>query len=63
MRAQEGDTIDLICWRHYGNCAQVEWVLAVNPLLCISATLSAGDVVFLPAPSPVSPRPQISLWD
>ncbi|TLX52838.1 phage tail protein, partial [Stutzerimonas nosocomialis] len=32
LRAQQGDTVDAICWRHYGRTAGVvEQVLDANP--------------------------------
>ena len=61
--ARQGDTLDLICWRHYGDTRDVASVLAANPTLCRRAQLAAGERVVLPAPAPPPQRPQVQLWD
>jgi phage tail protein X len=57
-----GDRLDLICRKHYGSLSGrvVEVVLDANPGMAINLTLSAGQVVNLPAIEPV-PKEQ-SLW-
>jgi len=48
-RAKGGDTIDLICWQHYGRQrGAVEEVLKANPGLSPSPVLEAGTLVYLP---------------
>ncbi|MCC7632586.1 tail protein X [Stenotrophomonas rhizophila] len=67
--AQQGDTVDLLCWRHLGATAgMTEQVFALNPGLSLHGPiLPMGTVVTLPAPpSPQSiatERPLIQLWD
>jgi phage tail protein X len=55
-RTSEGDTVDYICWRHYGRTAEtVEAVLAANPgLAARPAILPAGVEIELP----VIPEPE-----
>jgi phage tail protein X len=57
-----GDRLDLICWKHYGSLSGrvVEIVLDANPGMAMTLTLSAGQIVNLPAIEPI-PREQ-SLW-
>jgi phage tail protein X len=61
----EGDTLDWLCWRHYGRTAgTVEAVLSANPGLAHQGPeLPAGLFVWLPevpaAPEATAPR----LWD
>ncbi|MBS7660568.1 tail protein X [Pseudomonas lalucatii] len=65
-RAQQGDTLDLLCWRHYGRTAGVvEQVLEANPGLAdLGATLPHGTLVNLPsAPAQAEQRQMVNLWD
>lgn len=62
----QGETVDAICWRHYGRTAEVtEAVLAVNPGLSgLGPVLPFGTRVILPAISRRAQLPQLaSLWD
>lgn len=54
IMATDGDRVDLICWRHYGNLNGriVEQVLEENPGLSIGTELSAGTVVSMPEITP-----------
>lgn len=63
--AQQGDTVDLICQRHYGRTAGVtEAVLAANPGLAdLGPVLPIGTPVRLPVHTPNPPRPTLQLWD
>lgn len=69
VHAQQGDTIDLLCWRHLGATAgMTEQVFTLNPGLSLHGPiLPMGTVVKLPAlPSSHSiatERPLIQLWD
>jgi phage tail protein X len=69
VHAQQGDTIDMLCWRHLGTTAgMTEQVFALNPGLSLHGPiLPMGTVVTLPAlPSSHSiatERPLIQLWD
>lgn len=66
VRANQGDTVDQLCWRHLGRCAGVtEQTLALNPGLAELGThLPAGTPVTLPdltaTPTPTS---TVQLWD
>lgn len=66
VRAMQGDTVDMICQRHYGRTAAVtEAVLDANPGLAeLGPILPPGTLVELPE---LAPPPQnnnlIQLWD
>jgi phage tail protein X len=65
VRAQQNDTVDLLCWRYYGRTAGItESVYEANPTLCEkSPLLSAGQDVWLPE-QPVRPQQEhVQLWD
>lgn len=69
VMALQGDTIDLLCWRHLGTTAGLtEQVFALNPDLALHGPiLPMGTAVQLP-PAPPSQstaieRPLIQLWD
>ena len=64
--ANQGETVDAICWRHYGRTAGVtEAVLDANPGLAdLGATLPHGTLVQLPAVAPqAEQRQMVNLWD
>lgn len=61
-----GDTVDHVCWRHYGTTAGqvVEQVLAANPGLADrGALLPAGIEVQLPAIIRPGQSKGLRLWD
>lgn len=61
-----GDTVDHICWRHYGATANqvVEQVLAANPGLAdLGPLLPAGIEVRLPAIIQPGQSKGLRLWD
>lgn len=63
---RDNDTVDLICWRHYGvSSGAVELVLEANPgLASLGAVLSAGTVIILPTmPEAVPVDTTVRLWD
>lgn len=65
-RTQQHDTVDALCWRHYGRTAGVvEAVLDANPGLADhGAVLPAGLLVILPELQTAAPeRPMVNLWD
>lgn len=65
-RTQQNDTVDTLCWRHYGRTAGVvEAVLDANPGLAAQGpTLPAGLLVTLPEQQTAAPERQtVSLWD
>lgn len=66
VRAQQGDTVDRLCWRHYGRTGDVtEAVYRANPGLCeLGPILPHGHWVELPDiadPAPVDAT--LQLWD
>ncbi|MNJ25858.1 Phage Tail Protein X [compost metagenome] len=66
LRTQQNDTVDDLCWRHYGRTAGVvEQVLAANPgLASCGPILPAGVLVTLPTLQTTVPeRQMIQLWD
>ncbi|EJH2611200.1 tail protein X [Salmonella enterica] len=63
VKALQGDTVDLLCFRHYGTTQGVtEQVLAANPELSNSVFLEAGQEVELPEQQKKKQREMIQLW-
>jgi phage tail protein X len=65
LRAQQGDTVDALCWRHYGRTAGVtETVLEANPGLADHGpTLPQGLLVMMPDIQSAAPQRQmLNLW-
>lgn len=62
--AQQGDTLDLICHRHYGRTAGVtEAVMKANPgLAALGTEIPMGTRVELPEISEKRTITPISLW-
>lgn len=66
VRAQQGDTVDALCWRHYGKTqGMVELVLEQNPGLADHGpTLPHGLAIEMPdAPQQKTNTPLLRLWD
>jgi len=66
VRAQQGDTVDAICWRHYGRTAGVvEQGLEANPGLAdLGPVIPNGTLITLPDAAPQAERRQmVNLWD
>lgn len=66
IRAVQYDTVDVLCWRHYGRTAGVvEAVLDANPGLADHGPiLPHGLAVQMPETQTVAPhRQMLSLWD
>lgn len=63
--AQQHDTVDAICWRHYGRTAGVtEQVLLANPGLADHGPLLPhGTVVELPDITTPPPQATVKLWE
>lgn len=63
--ANQGDTVDLICWREYGRTDGVtEAVLEANPGLADhGAVLPLGTQVSLPDVTPTQKQTTVTLWD
>ncbi|MDN4056329.1 tail protein X [Massilia sp. YIM B02763] len=66
VRAQQGDTVDALCWRHFGRTAGiVEQVLEMNAGLAdYGPILPHGLVVQMPdKPATTPTAPLLQLWD
>lgn len=66
VRAFQNDTVDALCWRHYGRTAGVtEAVLEANPGLAdYGPILPQGLVVNMPEAQASAPQRQmVNLWD
>lgn len=66
LRAVQGDTVDAICWRHYGRTAGVvEQVLDANPGLAdLGPVIPNGTLIALPdAAVQAEQRQMVNLWD
>lgn len=65
VNAVQGDTVDLICWRHYGRTAGVtEAVLEANPGLADHVPfLPMGLEVTLPELATQQKQEITQLWD
>ncbi|KFB99466.1 phage tail completion protein [Trabulsiella guamensis ATCC 49490] len=63
VKALQGDTVDLLCWRHYGTTQGVtEQVLSANPGLSLYVFLSAGQEVELPEVTAPTQQEMVQLW-
>ncbi|KNC89854.1 tail protein X [Trabulsiella odontotermitis] len=63
VKALQGDTVDLLCWRHYGATRGVtEAVLSANPGLSNVVFLEAGQEVELPELPRTTQRETVQLW-
>lgn len=64
VKALDGDTVDLLCNRHYGTTQGVtEQVLAANPGLSRHLFLKPGQEVELPERIREKQRETVQLWD
>lgn len=66
LRTQQNDTVDAVCWRHYGRTAGVvEAVLDANPGLADHGpVLPIGLLITLPEMQAAAPeRQMVNLWD
>lgn len=65
VRAQQYDTVDAICWRHYGRTlGMTEAVLAANPgLAAVGPILPHGLEVELPELVSTSTAQTVQLWE
>lgn len=63
--SQQGDTLDLVCYRFYGHTNTVEAVLETNPTLAfLPVILPIGTVINLPDFKQENPQQDtIQLWD
>ncbi|MCZ4281713.1 tail protein X [Kiloniella laminariae] len=67
--SQQNDSVDAICFRHYGGSSMVEKVLEANPGLAARGTiLPIGLTLTLPAPDQAkgpdrAEKKTIKLWD
>lgn len=67
VRANQGDTVDSLCWRHLGSSNWVEYVLETNPgLAALGPILPTGQLVTLPDLEPEAAATKtnhLQLWD
>ena len=65
LRSLQGDTLDLILFRHYGYTAGItEQVLNLNPgLAALGPVLPAGTFINMPAAPTQAEQPLIQLWE
>lgn len=65
VTAADGDTVDALCYRHYGRTAAVtEAVLTANPgLAALGPVLPAGTQVRMPVVTQKPTRTTVNLWD
>lgn len=65
LRAQQGETLDLIINRHYGYTAGItEQVLTLNPRLAeLGPILPTGTLITMPAAPTQAEQPLIQLWE
>lgn len=65
IRTQQGDTVDSLCWRHYGRTRDaVEAVLHANPGLAqLGVVLPQATLVVMPDLPEPQAQPTIQLWD
>ncbi|EYU13239.1 phage tail protein [Photorhabdus luminescens] len=63
--AQQNDTVDALCWRHYGRTqSMTEQVLLVNPGLAeYGVILPHGTEVEMPEIMTATTKPILQLWD
>lgn len=63
--ALQGDTLDLLCWRHYGRTqGVVEQALQANPTIADAGVfLAMGQCVELPDIVQTAQQDMIQLWD
>lgn len=63
VKALQGDTVDLLCWRHYGTTQGVtEKVLSANPGLSQQIFLYVGQEVELPEIASKARQEMVQLW-
>ncbi|MFZ1873027.1 MAG: tail protein X [Chania sp.] len=63
VRAMQGDTLDLLCQRHYGTTRGVtEVVLAANPGIAEQIFLDPGQMVELPEIDQSAQQEVVQLW-
>ena len=63
--SEQGDTLDLICWRYLGQTAGVtESALRLNPALTrLPARLPPGQLIHLPVNEQTHAPATLNLWD
>ncbi|AUR30008.1 TPA: tail protein X [Morganella morganii] len=64
VQAQQGDTVDLLCYRHYRRTqGVVTQVLDANPGLCLATVLRPGQWVEMPDITEPKQKDTVQLWD
>jgi phage tail protein X len=60
---RQGDTVDQVAWREYGDTAMTEPMLEANPgLAALGIVLPQGTPIRLPARATPLPAPKHTLW-
>ncbi|PTQ90290.1 tail protein X [Agitococcus lubricus] len=61
----QGDRVDIVCWRFYGNTNHVEQILDANPQLAfLPVILPIGTVITMPdIPQKNTVIDTVQLWD
>lgn len=63
VQALQGDTVDLLCQRHYGTTQGLtELVLAANKALSGQLFLTAGQLVEMPEITAPAVKDTVQLW-
>lgn len=64
VQAQQGDTVDLLCYRYYRRTqGVVTQVLDANPGLCLTTVLRPGQWVEMPDITEPKQKDTVQLWD
>lgn len=65
IRTQQNETLDALCWRHYGRTRTVvEAVMQANPgITRHGLVLPQGLLVTMPDLPTAPPKPIVQLWD
>ena len=65
-RTVQGDTVDILAWRHYGSEQYAAAIYEANPGLAdLGPILPIGTIVSLPSTGDVIPaeEPTVHIWD
>lgn len=64
ITANEGESLDAVCYRFYGSSNNLETVLKANPHIAeLSERLPHGTTIKLPPLAPSAAITTINLWD
>ena len=60
--ASEGDRWDSLSYQYYGNALAYEQIIIANRHLTINATLTAGQIIFIPIIDPPPQPKDVPIW-